>query len=59
MKLIFKIPETAKLHRLEENLGAVDLLLTDEELKLIDEVSLKIKIVGERYSEAAQKLIDR
>ncbi len=53
------IPGTTKLHRLEENLGAVSLKLSDEELKQISEASAKIKIAGERYSEAAQKWIDR
>ncbi len=56
---IVPIPGTTKLHRLEENLGAVSLQLSAEELKQIDEASAKITIIGERYSEAAQKWIDR
>lgn len=56
---IVPIPGTTKLHRLEENIGAVQLQLSAEELKQIDEASAKIKIVGDRYSEAAQKWIDR
>jgi aryl-alcohol dehydrogenase-like predicted oxidoreductase len=56
---IVPIPGTTKLHRLEENLGAVNLKLSDEELKQVGEASVQIKIVGERYSEAAQKWIDR
>jgi aryl-alcohol dehydrogenase-like predicted oxidoreductase len=56
---IVPIPGTTKLHRLEENLGAVTLQLSAEELKQIDESSAHFKIVGERYSEAAQKWIDR
>lgn len=56
---IVPIPGTTKLHRLEENLTAVDLQLSAEELKNIDEAASKIKVLGNRYSEAAQKWIDR
>ena len=56
---IVPIPGTTKLHRLEENLGAVDVELSGEDLRKIDEVSSQIEIVGERYSENTQKLIDR
>jgi aryl-alcohol dehydrogenase-like predicted oxidoreductase len=56
---IIPIPGTTKLHRLEENLGAVNLQLSVEELQQMDEASAKIKISGERYSETAQKWIDR
>jgi aryl-alcohol dehydrogenase-like predicted oxidoreductase len=56
---IVPIPGTTKLHRLEENLAAVNLKLSAEELTLIDEASSKIKIAGERYSEATQKWVDR
>lgn len=53
------IPGTTKLHRLEENLGAIDLKLTQEELNQIGEATSKIEIKGERYSEGNQKMIDR
>jgi len=56
---IVPIPGTTKLHRLKENLGAVSLKLTAEELKQMDEASAKIKILGERYPESAQRMIDR
>ena len=56
---IVPIPGTTKLHRLEENLGAVELQLSAEELKNIDEAASKIKIEGDRYSEATQKWVDR
>lgn len=56
---IVPIPGTTKLHRLEENLAAVDLQLSAEELKNIDEAASKIKIEGNRYSEATQKWVDR
>lgn len=56
---IVPIPGTTKLHRLEENIGAANLKLSAEELKNIDEAASKIKIEGDRYSEATQKWVDR
>lgn len=56
---IVPIPGTTKLHRLEENIGATNLALSTEELKQIDEAASKIKIEGDRYSEATQKWVDR
>lgn len=58
-KWIVPIPGTTKLHRLEENIGAVDVEITIEDLKEIEEASSKIKIQGERYSENSQRMIDR
>ncbi|WP_313514495.1 aldo/keto reductase [Pseudomonas sp.] len=53
---IVPIPGTTKAHRLEENLGAVELQLTEAELQTLhDEVS-KIQIQGERLPEAAMKM---
>ena len=56
---IVPIPGTTKLHRLEENLGAVDVVLTAEDLREIDEASATIQIHGARYSEGSQRMIDR
>jgi aryl-alcohol dehydrogenase-like predicted oxidoreductase len=56
---IVPIPGTTKLHRLEENIGAVDVGLTADDLREIDEASSHITIHGDRYSEGAQKLINR
>jgi aryl-alcohol dehydrogenase-like predicted oxidoreductase len=56
---IVPIPGTTKLHRLDENLGSLSISLSSDELKNIDEASSRIKILGNRYSEAAQKMIDR
>ena len=56
---IVPIPGTTKLHRLEENLGAVDVVLTAEDLRAIDETSSAIEIHGARYSEGSQRMIDR
>jgi aryl-alcohol dehydrogenase-like predicted oxidoreductase len=54
---IVPIPGTTKLHRLEENLAAVEVELTPEELREIEAARLEGQ--GARYSEAAQRMIDR
>lgn len=56
---IVPIPGTTKLHRLSENMGAVDIRLTDDELGQIDLALSKISVRGDRYPETHQKLIDR
>jgi aryl-alcohol dehydrogenase-like predicted oxidoreductase len=53
------IPGTTKLHRLEENIGAVGLELTEDDLRELDEGSASIAIEGARYSEANQRFFDR
>jgi aryl-alcohol dehydrogenase-like predicted oxidoreductase len=56
---IVPIPGTTKLHRLEENLGAVDLDLSADELDRINEEVSKIQVQGERLPEAALKMTGR
>ena len=46
---IVPIPGTTKLHRLEENLGAVDVALTQDDLADIEKAAAAIEITGERY----------
>jgi aryl-alcohol dehydrogenase-like predicted oxidoreductase len=46
---IVPIPGTSKLHRLQENIGATTLSLTEDELYKINTALATIKIVGERY----------
>ncbi|AHF16228.1 aldo/keto reductase [Niabella soli] len=46
---IVPIPGTTKLHRLEENIGAVNIELTADELKTIDDTVSKMEIAGARY----------
>lgn len=53
------IPGTTKLHRLEENLGAVDIDLTGDDLRELDKMTKQIEVQGARYSEGAQKMINR
>ena len=48
---IVPIPGTTKLHRLEENLGAVNVELTEADLKEIDEASSSLKLEGARLPE--------
>ena len=56
---IVPIPGTTKLHRLEENLGAVEVELTADDLIAIKQTLEGISIQGQRYPEGAQRMIDR
>jgi aryl-alcohol dehydrogenase-like predicted oxidoreductase len=56
---IVPIPGTTKIHRLDENLGGVEVELTTADLKEIEETAAQIKIVGNRYPTAMQKSINR
>lgn len=53
---IAPIPGTTKLHRLEENLGAVELVLDAQDLARIDQQLADIHLSGERLPEAALKM---
>ena len=56
---IVPIPGTTKLARLEENIGAVNIQLTPDDLREIETAASKIKVQGERYPERLQQMIDR
>ncbi len=56
---IVPIPGTTKFHRLEENLGAVDVELTADDLREIEGATSKIALQGSRYSESSQRMVDR
>ena len=56
---IVPIPGTTKLHRLEENLGAVDLVLTAADLADIEAQVSRITVQGERLPEGALKMTGR
>jgi aryl-alcohol dehydrogenase-like predicted oxidoreductase len=56
---IVPIPGTTKLHRLNENLGATDVILTPGELREINTTSSRITVHGDRYSGGSAKLINR
>ena len=53
---IVPIPGTTKLHRLEENLGAVNVDLNENDLKEIDEAASKLKLEGARLPEAVLRM---
>jgi aryl-alcohol dehydrogenase-like predicted oxidoreductase len=53
---IVPIPGTTKLHRLEENLGAVNVALSEDDLKQIEDASSKLKLEGARLPESALKM---
>jgi aryl-alcohol dehydrogenase-like predicted oxidoreductase len=56
---IVPIPGTTKLERLEENLGALNVKLTADDLGAIETASSHIKIEGARYPEFHEKLVGR
>jgi aryl-alcohol dehydrogenase-like predicted oxidoreductase len=53
---IAPIPGTTKLNRLEENIGAVAVALTADDLSDIDAAASKIKVEGDRYPERLEKM---
>jgi aryl-alcohol dehydrogenase-like predicted oxidoreductase len=56
---IVPIPGTTKLHRLEENLGAVGVQLTPSDLRELETAASKIPVQGARYPEEMQRLVGR
>ncbi len=56
---IAPIPGTTKIHRLEENVGAVNVTLSQEELNSINSALEQIKIVGERYPASLQARVGK
>lgn len=56
---IVPIPGTTKLHRLDENIGAVSVELTPEDLHKIDAAASKITVQGARYPEKLEQMTGR
>jgi aryl-alcohol dehydrogenase-like predicted oxidoreductase len=56
---IVPIPGTTKLHRLEENIEAVNVTLSPDELRELGTAAAKIPVQGARYPEELQKLVGR
>lgn len=56
---IVPIPGTRRLTRLEANIGATGVRLTAEDRAELDEASTQVRIVGDRYPEAMQRMINR
>ncbi|MFV0555066.1 MAG: aldo/keto reductase [Mangrovibacterium sp.] len=56
---IVPIPGTTKIHRLEENVAADKLRLNAEDLTRIQETLTRIEIIGHRYPESSEKMVDK
>jgi len=56
---IVPIPGTTKLHRLEENLGSLNVELTPSDLRQINDAISSVEVQGARYPESVQRMIDR
>ncbi|MBV9268989.1 MAG: aldo/keto reductase, partial [Acidobacteriaceae bacterium] len=56
---IVPIPGTTKLHRLDENIGALSLELTSDDIRDIDEAASKIAVEGNRYPERLEAMTGR
>lgn len=56
---IAPIPGTTKLHRLEENIGAVEMELTPGDLDAIESAAAKIAVQGDRYPERLEQMTGR
>ena len=56
---IVPIPGTTKLHRLQENIAAAAVELSEADLHDIDRAASQITVQGARYSESAQRMINR
>ena len=56
---IVPIPGTTKLERLEENIGAVAIELTSDDLRELDAATAKITVQGARYPEELERMTYR
>jgi aryl-alcohol dehydrogenase-like predicted oxidoreductase len=56
---IVPIPGTTKLHRLDENIGAVSVELTPDDLREIDSAASRIAVQGARYPEKLEQMTGR
>jgi len=56
---VVPIPGTTKLHRLEENIGAVAIELTPDDLREIDSAASNITVHGARYPEKLEQMTGR
>jgi aryl-alcohol dehydrogenase-like predicted oxidoreductase len=56
---IVPIPGTTKLHRLDENIGAVSVELTPDDLRNIESAASSIQVQGARYPEHIERMTGR
>ena len=54
---IVPIPGTTKPHRFEENIGAVAIDLTADDLRQIDDAASRITVQGARYPEHLERMV--
>ena len=57
--VLFFVPGTTKLARLDENLGGATIELTSDEVQSLEDASSKIELEGARYSPFHQSLVGR
>ena len=55
---LFSIPGTKRIKYLEENVSALNYILTKEELEEIDNIAPKDVAAGTRYTEAGMKIVN-
>jgi aryl-alcohol dehydrogenase-like predicted oxidoreductase len=56
---IVPIPGTTKLHRLDENLGALNVALSPDDLRELEAAAAKVPVRGARYPEEMQRMVGR
>ena len=56
---VVPIPGTTKLHRLDENVGAVSVELTPDDLREIDSAASRVTVQGARYPEQLERMTGR
>lgn len=56
---IAPIPGTTKIHRLEENMGAVNIVLSKEDIQHIEEAAANIEVAGARYPQHLQNRVGK
>ena len=56
---IVPIPGTTKLERLDENIGAVNVKLSADDLRQLEAIAAKIPVQGARYPEELQRMVGR
>jgi len=56
---IVPIPGTTKVNRLDENIGAVSVELTPDDLHELNSVAIKIEVQGARYPERLEQMTGR
>lgn len=56
---IVPIPGTKRIERLQENMSAAYVQITEEDVKTLEQITIKFPVFGERYSEAMLQMTNR